>query len=218
MFSDSFDFYDWFDKYPEQFKQAQSYEEFCELVGTPLASRLKEYRWVPQVFECAKVRKRTYRPLRFPRAERFVDLFEAAVFVATPEHGKPSQVPAGYKFLGGTASLCGHVGGKRGWSERTPDTRAHFGAKFYGMYVRPRSEVHNLAMTLAEHPHSYEAIRRTDGILILAHDGHSIGQDWLALLPLTENIEDMLDQKTREMIAGERQAAKDAWGEDEEGF
>lgn len=213
-FNDTMDFYDVFDKYPVEFSKATTFPEFCELVGTPIMLHVATYRWVPDVFATAKAGKRTYRALRFPNANKFSDLFEQVKFLPAPQNGKPSQIPCGFKWISGTElDYCTHVGGRRGWSQTCPDTRSHYGATFYGTYVKPKAEVHAMRMTLSEHPNSYEAIKRTDGILILAHDGHSIGSDYVALLPLSENIEDMYDEETKAFRAAERKAEAEAWPE-----
>jgi hypothetical protein len=209
-FDSAFDFYTAFDEHSDAFKQAASFAEFCKLAGLDYLSR---YVWASDVFETAKAGKRTYHALKFPNANKFSDLFEAAVFVPTPQRGERSHTPDGYMFLSGNASHCGHVGGNRSWSERTEGTRAHYGAKFYGTYVKPRTEVHNVSLTLTEHSAGYEAIRRDDGILIIGNDGLCIGSVWLALLPLTEHIESMFDAETLALIEREKQAEVEAWGE-----
>ncbi len=211
MFDKYDDFYTLFEEHKDEFAASADYETFCQKVGREW---LKNYKWAVRVFATAKAGKRTYHPLRFPTFDKFTDLFSAAKFLPMP-NAKQNVIPKGFAFLSGNASLAMHVGGKRSWSERTPDTRAHYGAQFYGTYVQPTTEVYNVPMTLVEHAKSYEAIQREDGILILAHDGLCIGSDWLALLPLSENIETLFDTETRELIARERKAEVIAWGKQE---
>jgi hypothetical protein len=205
-YNDYEDFYELFEQHPTQFAESTTYEEFCKLVGKDY---LAKYIWAGRVFATAKAGKRTYRPLVFPQVNTFAELFEKAELLPTEttdsRHGKA-------KFLSGSASVCMHVGGKRSWSERTLGTRAHYGAKFYGTYVTPTPMVADVKMTLAPCPQGFEAIAREDGILVIATDGLCIGSDWLALLPLTENIETLFDTETKELLARERQAEIDAWG------
>lgn len=160
----------------------------------------------------ARAGKRTYRALLFPHANKFSDLFIAAYFIPTDAKVKP----AGARFVSGSrgGAPCGCMGGKRGRSERTPNTRSHYGGKFYGTYAVPCAELAPLLRTPRgeNYSYSFEAIRREDGILILARRSDCIGDTWLALLDLSENIEDMFDDETRAFLAAERQAAVDAWG------
>jgi hypothetical protein len=187
-----FDFYDIFDEHKAEFDVSATFASFCDAID---ASYLKSCMWAPPVYDTAKAGKRTWRPLEFPRAECFSELFESAVFVET------KQTPRGYMFLSG--GLCMHVGGKRGWSKDHSDIRSHYGSAFFGTYVKPKKTVYNVR--------GYEAIRREDGILILANDGLCIGSAYLALIPLTESIETLFDEPTKQFIAKERQGERDAW-------
>jgi hypothetical protein len=198
MMRDYSDFYNLFDEHKAAFDASTTFEGFCDAIG---ATHLKTYTWAPPVYATAKAGKRTYRPLTFPTVDKFSDLFESAVFVETKTN------PQGYKYLAGDASLSKHVGGTRGWSKTQPDIRSHYGAKFFGTYVKPRAAIERARVN------SFEAIRRTDGILILTYDRDHIECNWLALLPLSENVESLFDDATREFLANERQADKDAWGE-----
>lgn len=169
--------------------------------------------WLEKAYETAKVGKCTvYRPLQFPRAEQFSDLFTNAYFLATEAKGKPAGVCfiSGYR---GDAAPCGHMGGRRGYTPGT-NTRCHYGAKFYGTYVTPRPEVKALveAHIGAYGGYSYEAIRRDDGILVTARCSQIIGSVWLALLDKDADIQALFDADTRAFIAAEKQADIDAWG------
>jgi hypothetical protein len=203
MFNDYEDFYTLFEQYPKEFTEASSYDEFIKATGKDY---LRNYLWACRVFDTAKAGKRTYRPLSFPKVESFSELFLDAQLLPTDQKVKPKN----YVFLSG--GTCMHIGGKRTWSETCPNTRAHFGGKFNGTYVLPKPYVHGHKMTLADHPASYEMVKREDGILILAHDGLCIGSDWLALLPLTEDIETLFNKETRALLATEREAKVLAWG------
>jgi hypothetical protein len=209
MMREPHDFYALFEQHADAFAKAQTYAEFCTLANVEY---LNTYRWAPAVFETAKAGKRTYRALKFPKVNSFAELFAEAKLL--PTSNKRGDIPQGFKYLGGDASVCGSFGGTRGWSKDHKDIRSHYGAAFHGTYVLPRKEVYDMPMTLDAHAASYEAIPREDGILIIARDSHCIGSDWLALLPLTENIESLFDDATREFLANERQAARDAWGDE----
>jgi hypothetical protein len=201
MFNDYEDFYTLFEEHKQAFDKASTYEEFCALSDKEY---LAGYKWAERVFATAKAGKRTYRPLYYPLFESFADLFQDAKFLPTN-----APKPTGYVFLSG--GPCMSVGGKRSWSITCPGTRAHYGSKFYGTYVRPLTEIHNHKMTLAEHPANFEMVKREDGILILSQDGKCIGSDWLALLPTTADVETLFDEESRQLLARERKAEQEAW-------
>jgi len=194
------DAYALFRKHNDAFKVSDNFTTFIQLAGL---NHLDNYigGWIEAAFNTFKAGKETYRPLLMPNASKFSDLFTAAYFLPTDQKDKPE----GVKFLGGNAGLCGHMGGTRGWSERSPDTRSHYGCKFYGTYVLPIEKINHKNT-------SFEAIRRTDGILIIIRSTHYVGEDWVALLDPDANIEEMFDEETRAFLAKERQAALDAWG------
>lgn len=208
--SDAIHFYDIFDEFPEQFSQAQSYLEFCSLIGR---DHLKSYVWAPPVFETAKAGKRTYHALTFPKASRFEDLFSAARFLPSPDKTNESR---GLFYIGSpthSAVPCGYIGGTRGYSKTTPDVRSHFGCKWYCTRVQPTLETMN-AVRGYERSLSFGAIRRDDGVLIIAQDSSYIGGVWLALLDKDATIDGLFPESDRELIAKENQAAIDAWGEE----
>jgi hypothetical protein len=206
-YSNAFDFYAEFDEHAKEFEAATTFQEFCSLVGGKLWERLAKYTWVPSVFATAKAGKRTSRALAFPAASKFSDLFERAVFIPSSNtNGYPHGQPKGFVYLGGAASFCAHLGGKRGYSETQPDVRHHFGCEFYGTYVAPISPLSYVT--------SFKAIPREDGILIIARQG-SIERDWIALLDRDEDITQMFDAETKALLASEKAAAKAAWGDEE---
>lgn len=219
-YSDYSDFYQLFEQHPQEFSKAQTYDEFCTLVDKEYLSR---YAWASRVFNTAKAGKCTYRPLAFPQVNTLAELFEDAKFLPSPTGGLTreqyrAKLPQGYLCCSDYSfPLPSNVGGKRSWSKdwlaRGKKVRAHYGATFYSVYVKPTEIVRNVRMTLAPTPQSFELIKREDGILVLAHDGEHIGSEWLALLPLSENIETLFDAATKELIANERQAEKLAWQE-----
>jgi len=211
MFNNYEDFYALFEQHKDDFAASDTYEAFCQRVGKEW---LKNYKWAVRVFNTAKAGKRTYHPLTFPTIERFADLFTSAEFIPTDA---PATEKRGLHFLSGNAGLAMHVGGTRAWSKTSPDTRSHYGAKFYGTYVQPVPAVMEAVNAWGGHldaprSYSFEAIEREDGILVLAHDSLYIGSTWLALLPLTEDIETLFDAETRELVARERAAEMAAWG------
>ena len=212
MFDNYEDFYSLFEQYPDAFKESETYEAFCLAVGKEY---LTTYRWAPRVFATAKAGKRTYRPLVFPTISAFSELFEDARFLPASSDRKKGTIPQGYLWC---SVLSMHIGGTRDWSPNWPkgETRRHMGATFYGTYVKPKTEVTNAVNAWGNHfgghsTFSFEAIEREDGILVLAHDSSYIGSEWLALLPLTETIESLFDQETRDLLAREREAERMAW-------
>lgn len=201
------DAYKLFEAHPEAFSLAQTFPQFCILAEVEYYAH---YAWIPRAFASAKEGKFTYHPVRFPKVNRFAELFEEVKLLPMPERNS-NLIPNGFLSLTGNGGIAMHVGGKRGWSKTSKGTRSIYGAKFCMTYVKPKAEIANVAMTLVDRARSYEAIKRDDGILILAHDGLSIGREWIALLPLSENIEDLLSSEDRELI--EREKADDirAW-------
>lgn len=214
------DFYTLFEQYPQEFAASSTYEEFCTKTGK---EHFLNYRWAVRVFATAKAGKHTYRPLVFPQINTLAELFESAKFIPSPIGGLTreqykAKLPKGYLYCSDYSfPLPSNVGGKRSWSKdwlaRGEKVRAHYGSTFYSTYVKPTEIVRNVRMTLAPTPHSFELIHREDGILVLAHDGEHIGSEWLALLPLSENIESLFDADTKQLIERERQAEKLAWTE-----
>lgn len=203
---DAFEAYTLFKKHPEATATAQNFTEFCKLANL---AHLEKYAggWIDRAFNTFKAGKETLSPLYFPAASKFSELFEAAYLIETNSKNKP----VGVIFLGGNDGFSRHLGGRRGWSERTPDTRSHYGAKFYGTYVKPTRAMLDVCGPY-HGQYSFEAIRRTDGILITVHTHAYIGSTWLALLDLSEDIRAYFDDETRAMLAAERQAEFDAWG------
>lgn len=201
-FDTAVDFYQDFDKHPAEFATSATFAEYCAAVGGPLHELLAKYRWAPAVFATAKAGKRTARALTHPTATKFSDLFTEAVLAETTGKGR-ADVPAGGVYLSGDASLHGHFGGHRGWLN---GTRRHMAAKFFGTYVVP---IADLADSLIS---GFEAVRRADGILIIARDTIGIEGVWVALLDSAENIETYFSVSTREFLRVERQAGIDAWG------
>lgn len=194
-----------FKKHQAAADASATFTEFYKSAGL---NHLEPYAggWVEKVFRGFKAGKETYKPLEFPTANKFSDLFTSATLIPIDM----KQKPAGVVFLGGNAGYAKHLGGRRGWSERTPDTRCHYGAKFYGTYVTPCDAV---VAVFGKYEYSFEAIRRTDGILITAQPRDYIGSTWLALLDLSEDITTVLDETTQNLIKQEQQAEIDAWGE-----
>jgi hypothetical protein len=196
------DFYELFAKYPAEFAASATYPEFCRSIGK---QHLEAYVWAPPVFATAKAGKQTFHPLRLPTVERFADLFIDAKLL--PTHPR-AAIPQGYRYLStlqADTNIPFHIGGTRGWSKTQADVRSHYGATYHGVYVRsqPAADTDLGA---------YEAIRREDGILVLAQSSHLIFSEWLALLPLSESIETLFDEPTRQLIAREREAELAAWG------
>ena len=211
-YDDAFDFYEEFDKHPNEFQAASTYQEFCALVGGKLWEHLATYRWVPAVFATAKAGKRTARALAFPLAQKFSDLFQSAQLVVY-KAGQDNN-PRGTYFLGGHGAVNDHLGGERGWSKTSPNTRSHFKATFYSTYVTPTSEVKAI---IPRDPYtSFEGIRRDDGILIIARDSKCIYQTYIALIDSSEDIRVLFDEKTKAFLESERQAEIAAWGEVEQ--
>ena len=197
---DTPDCYMLFKKHKELFDQANTFTEFCNFLGLTYLQRYIG-GWVESAFDTFKAGKETRRPLVIPNASKFSDLFTAAYFIITDQKNKPE----GVKFLGGNSGLCGHMGGTRGWSKTCEGTRSHYGGKFYGTYVVPIEKINYKNS-------SFEAIKRTDGILITCKSHDYCGEDWVALLDVNEKIEDMFDDETKAFLAAERQAAENAWG------
>lgn len=219
MFNDYEDFYRLFEQHPEEFAKAVNFRHFCAMTDKEY---LAGYKWAQRVFATAKAGKHTYRPLVFPQINTLAELFEDAKFLPSPTGGLTreryrAKLPEGYLYCSDYGfPLPSNVGGKRFWSPdwlaRGEKVRAHYGSTFYSVYVKPREIVRDVRMTLAPTPHSFELIKREDGILVLAHDDLHIGSEWLALLPLTESIETLFDEETRQLIAREREAEQVAWG------
>lgn len=208
QFDTAVDFYQDFDKHPAEFATATTYAEYCALVGGPLHSDyLSTVRWAPAVFATAKAGKRTVRALTMPKAGKFSDLFSVVTLAETTGKGR-AAVPAGGVYMGGDASLHGFFGGRRGW---LGGRRRHEGTKFFGTYVTPQPELARTTLG-GEKISSFEALRRADGILIIARDSPGIEGVWVALLDLAESIESYFSESTREFLRVERQAAVDAWG------
>lgn len=203
MIRDAFDAYAFFKKHQEAFDKSETFTEFINQAGLQHMDNWIG-GWIEDAYATMKAGKTTtYRPLAFPKANKYADLFTAAIFIPTDERNKPQ----GYRFMSGFSKHCG---GTRGWSKRTPSTRSHYGAKFYGTYVKPLPEVDRVHGFHRE-GYSFEAINREDGILIIARHHNGIFQQWIALLDKSENIETMFDADTQEFIAKERQAELDAW-------
>lgn len=206
---DSYDFYKMFDARPDAATQAATLSEFAAITGN---KRAEYYAggWSEKCLQSWKHGKPTYTPLEFPEAEKFSDLFAAVSFRSTKAQRGPGQF-----FLSDNGSYCAYIGGRRGWSERTPGTRSHYGAEFYGTYVTPHSEV---LKAMAErygrgYTISFEAIRRTDGILITCHPSEIISSYWLALLPLSEDICTYYTAAEQKLIADNKADALSVWGE-----
>jgi hypothetical protein len=197
---DCFDCYTLFEKHKEAFDASANFGEFIEKAGL---KHLDGYvgHWVEDVFQTFKAGKKTCRGLMFPNANKFTDLFSAAYF-ATDQNKIPGAV-----YLGGSGALHKHCGGIYGWSKTSPDIKSHYGAKWYSTRVVPREEI---AEKLGK-SYSLEAVKREDGILILHNPHGYVGSTWLALLDLSENIETLFDDTTREFIAMDRKAEMDAW-------
>lgn len=215
---DAFDCYALFKKHPAAFESAATFTEFYTAAGLDYLERYAG-GWVESAFETAKAGKATRRPLIFPRAAKFADLFTAAFFLQTDS----KSIPRGACFMSGRPTSrkegdfapapCGHMGGTRGYSERTPGTRSHYGTKFYGSYVVPSDEVRGACESYfgKNQSFSFEAIAREDGVLIIARWPYP-GEMWLALLDQGETVEALFDDETRAFITKEKQAAVDAWG------
>lgn len=212
-FNSNFDFYEYFDANPVQFAAAATFDAFLEAVDTPLSSHLKAYRWAARAFDTLKAGKRTAQSLLLPNACKFSDVFAGARLV---EHltGKHYRKQAGY-FIGGAGSRSFHGGGERGFSKTSPEIRSHFGAvKFFVTYVTPADSA--LIATMNDYlgdVDSFEAIRRDDGILIIARNSRLIGSQYVALLDASENIETLYDADSIALLARERAAALAAWGD-----
>jgi hypothetical protein len=202
------DFYQDFDKHPAEFAATATFADYCAAVGDTLhAELLAKYRWAPAVFATAKAGKRTMRALTHPTAAKFSDLFTAAVLAETTGKGR-AAVPAGSVYLSGEAGLHGFFGGQRGWKA---DVRQHMGTKFFGTFVTPRADMFTIH---SERISSFEAIPRTDGILIIARDTIGIEGVWVALLDPSEDIEAYFSADTKAFLRVERAAAAAAWGGD----
>lgn len=203
---ETLDCYRLFEKHMEAFNTSETFTEFIEKANL---MHLEKYAggWVENAFETMKAGKKTNRGLLFPKANKFSDLFQEAFFIPTDSKDKPQ----GSIFVSGNAGFSRHAGGKRGYSERTPGTRSHYGAKFYGTYVIPKPEIHKHIS--GKYNYSFEAIKREDGILIIANLHDYIGGDWIALLDVSEDIRSLFDTDTQEMLSKERQAEIEVWGE-----
>jgi len=200
------DLYKLVDQHPEAFKASANLAEFIEATGMHWLDGYVGY-WADDAFATAKAGKRTHRPLIFPNANKYTDLFKRALFLPTDDKNKPPEA----RFLGGNDGFARHCGGKRGWSTTTPDIPSHYGAKFYGTYVIPLPEVARVVKPRGGYTYSFEAIKREDGILITINRSDYIGCDWAALLDVTEDIRTMFDDETKAFLDRERQAELDAW-------
>lgn len=207
MLRDTFECYTLFKKHPEAFETSTNFGEF---IAAASLEYLRDYAggWVELAFSTMKAGKETYRPLYFPKAEKFNDLFTAGFFIPTDAKMKP----AGSHYIGGDAGLARHCEGIRGWSKNMPDVRSHYGTKFYGSYVIPTDDVKAACLGYFGKGEtvSFEAINRDDGVLITARWSYP-GEIWLALLEKGANIETLFDETTRAFIAAEHQADIDAW-------
>lgn len=205
---ETYDVYKFLAKYPEELKQAENMNEFLNLIpDSDKYQYMKKYAngWINQAYKTARAGKTSlYNALSFNAyASKFSDLFESITFCDTKQKPKTD-----FYYLGGNASLCGHYGGMRGWSKTSKDIRSHYGANFFGTYAKPTKE---LLKFLGTGGWSFEAIRRSDGILITVHDSSYIGSTWLALLDDSEQIETYFDITTLEFLETEKQAAAKAW-------
>lgn len=194
------DCYNLFRKYKSEFNTSKDFADFCQITKL---SYLLDYvgGWVEQAYWTMKAGKETHRGLKLPNANRFSDLFTEVYLLPTDMNNKPE----GVHFLGGDAGFTKHLGGTRGWSKTCEGARSQYGAKFYGTYVVPIESI-------TYKNTSFEAITRTDGILITIQSHNYTGCDWIALLDLTEDIKTLYDDDTKAMLAKERQAEIDAWG------
>jgi hypothetical protein len=201
MVRETNDCYRLFHQHQVVFDASTNFIEFCDLAKL---FYLLDYKngWVEQAYWTLKAGKETYRGLRLPNANKFSDLFTQIYLIETNQRDKPE----GAKFIGGSAGFAKHLGGTRGWSKTCPDTRSQYGSKFYGSYVVPIENI-NFKDT------SFEAITRTDGILITIRSHDYTGCDWIALLALSENIRTYYDDKTKAFLAIEREAEIAAWGD-----
>lgn len=201
----------WLEAHKAEALASKDYDEFCSSQG-PLGEHYRKYVWLRNYYRTLKAKGfLTYHPLEYPEARTFADLFTAAKLLPTQNK---TEEHYGLFFLGGSGATCGHFGGRRG-IKTFPDgskVKSNYSSQFLATYVKPNNKLYN-DLALKETQGSFDAIRLEDGILIIHRDKHCIGNTWVALLDLTENIETMFSEETKEFLAKERQAEKEAWGE-----
>lgn len=179
------------------------------------------------------------KPLALPEARTAADVFDAARYLPTPPGGlyrdEAERLVArqakgdGFRFLSssrGAFAPCGQVGGKRDWSPdwlaRGEKLRRIMGSSFYATYAKPNAAV--IAYwrdTMTDHPDrgdfglgGFEAVDRGEGgVLIIGRATGGIGARWLALLDPGATIGPLLPPEDLELIAREKAAAVEAWGE-----
>lgn len=191
---------------------SDSWESFIDAVGTPAARLFKKYVWLPAYYESMKAHNGRYfsKPLAMPGARKFSDLFESAELRASNHNHEPLERGPFY-FVGGSragrAAPAGHYGGFRYVVEFTSDGSAHCGlggaSVWCSSFAKPRADVFkglgNLG-GLIDGLSSFDVVRNDDGFLVTARDRHSIGSLWVALLPLSESLFDMFNDKDRALV------------------
>lgn len=218
----------WLEERIEAIQASSDWQSFCASQG-PLGEHYAKYGWMPRHYDFIKARGfMMVRPILLPEARAFTDLFESAVIVKQ-EYNKSSRggsyfsAPAGYVYIR-EATIAGHYGGTRSldptrtYGDGTP-IRQHHGASWHVCYVKPRFEVPGFpsGRNFGMESGSFEAIKRTDGVLVTCNSRNSIGSEWVALLDGGDSLESLLSVADQEFLARERAVEKEAFGQEAEG-
>lgn len=209
---------DWLWHHESYAAGAETFDQFCDLVGGPLAEHYRSYRWLPTHFDTLKAHpgSRMYHALQLPKAHTVADVFATADCLPTD-----GPKPTGYYFVsslrGGRFGVCDNLGGSR-YIRKFPDgsvVRGIAGAKFYGTYAQlttaAQTAIDNYATISLYGPYSLEAIDREDGILITVQSSRILGSLWLALLPREASLVPLFPQATRDLIATNEALEREAW-------
>lgn len=191
---------EWLEANKEAALAADSWKGFCDSQGEA-GKFYRKYGWLERQWEFLKERGfLLLRPVTLPKVRKFEELFSEVRLLPRDED------KLGMRYLSGTASICGSFGGKRG--TRPDGVRTHYGGTFHSAYVRPKFSVPDFFGD----PNVYiEAVRRTDGILVVARANRIIASEWIALVEPSEELERLLPKGDRELLQTQREAEAAAW-------
>jgi hypothetical protein len=145
----------------------------------------------------------TARPILFPEARTFADIFSAAKL----GQGMPAidyQDATCWRYATSTsahdAAPVGHMGGKHYVRINADGTLFCFGrggaVAFTSSWVKPLpGVVAEAEKSLISAAGSFEIIKRSDGILVTLRDNHGIGARWIALLDEGQSLLPLMSEE-----------------------
>jgi hypothetical protein len=204
-----------FDKHAAEFAAAATMAEFIEAI--PVTDAYKDFlrryadadAWGLLSFRTHKAQGFVSKPLFFPEAKTFADLFETVQLLDYSMGGSPGNRDNGLMFVSSSytsgVSYFGQVAGKLYIKVRRDDRFWCFGVnpkRSVCTYAKARRDVikclDNTMVTGSWY--SIEIVKRDDGkLLVVGRD--EIGSRWLALLPGTESMIQMLPSADQAAIA-----------------